>query len=132
MTHAMVITAVHLDEKTGKPIRYRVENSWSDAAGQKGFMVMTDAWFEQYVSFFSLTLPSSLHLTLVSISSFLRLSYDASPELTSPLLASGLLVLHRFVYQVVIHKNLADADLLEVLKKKPVILDAWDPLGALA
>ena len=48
MTHAMVITAVHLDDN-GKPVRYRVENSWGPAAGDKGYFVMTDAWFEQYV-----------------------------------------------------------------------------------
>lgn len=39
----MVITAVHLDA-AGKPVRYRVENSWGDAAGQKGFMVMSDRY----------------------------------------------------------------------------------------
>lgn len=39
MTHAMVIVAVHLG-KGGRPIRYRIENSWSDTAGDKGaFMV---------------------------------------------------------------------------------------------
>ena len=35
MTHAMVISGVHLDE-TGKPVRYKVENSWGDAVGNKG------------------------------------------------------------------------------------------------
>jgi bleomycin hydrolase len=35
MTHAMVITAVHVDDK-GKAVRYKVENSWSEASGQKG------------------------------------------------------------------------------------------------
>lgn len=48
MTHAMVITAVHLNNK-GEPVRYRVENSWGPDAGEKGFMVMTDAWFDQFV-----------------------------------------------------------------------------------
>ncbi|UZJ54242.1 hypothetical protein CBS101457_003562 [Exobasidium rhododendri] len=48
MTHAMVITGVHLDDK-GKPVRYRVENSWGPDAGEKGYMVMTDAWFDQFV-----------------------------------------------------------------------------------
>ncbi|KAG5637985.1 hypothetical protein H0H81_002346 [Sphagnurus paluster] len=46
MTHAMVISGVHLDDK-GKPIRYKVENSWGDAVGQKGYFVMTDRWFEE-------------------------------------------------------------------------------------
>jgi bleomycin hydrolase len=35
MTHAMVISGVHLDE-SGKPVRYKVENSWGDAVGDKG------------------------------------------------------------------------------------------------
>ncbi|KAG6813314.1 hypothetical protein H0H92_012127 [Tricholoma furcatifolium] len=48
MTHAMVISGVHLDEN-GKPVRYKVENSWGDAPGDKGYFVMTDAWFEQFV-----------------------------------------------------------------------------------
>jgi bleomycin hydrolase len=49
MTHAMVISGVHLDVKTGKPVRYKVENSWGEARGDKGYFVMTDAWFEQCV-----------------------------------------------------------------------------------
>jgi bleomycin hydrolase len=49
MTHAMVITAVHLDDN-GKPIRFKVENSWGDAVGDKGFFVMTAKWFDEYVS----------------------------------------------------------------------------------
>ncbi|CAD6587372.1 MAG: hypothetical protein CYPHOPRED_003901 [Cyphobasidiales sp. Tagirdzhanova-0007] len=48
MTHAMVIVAAHLD-KTGTPVRYRIENSWSDAAGSKGYFVCTAEWFRQYV-----------------------------------------------------------------------------------
>lgn len=37
MAHAMVFTAVHLDAE-GRPIRYKVENSWSEEAGDKGFL----------------------------------------------------------------------------------------------
>jgi bleomycin hydrolase len=47
MTHAMVITAVHVDEETGKPVRYKVENSWGVGVGDKGFFVMTDKWFDE-------------------------------------------------------------------------------------
>jgi bleomycin hydrolase len=57
MTHAMVITAVHLDS-AGKPVRYKVENSWSDAAGDKGWFLMTDAWFEQFV--YQVVVPKGL------------------------------------------------------------------------
>lgn len=49
MTHAMVITGVHLDPKSGKPIRWKIENSWGDAVGNKGYFVMTDEWFNEYV-----------------------------------------------------------------------------------
>lgn len=48
MTHAMVITGVHLNEQ-GKPVRYRVENSWGAGVGDKGYMVMSDAWFDEFV-----------------------------------------------------------------------------------
>ena len=46
MTHAMVISGVHLDS-AGRPIRYKVENSWGEASGHEGYMVMTDKWFEE-------------------------------------------------------------------------------------
>lgn len=48
MTHAMLITAVHLDDE-GKPIRWKVENSWGETSGQKGFYVMDNEYFKQYV-----------------------------------------------------------------------------------
>lgn len=47
MTHAMVFTGVDLDED-GHPCKWRVENSWGDKFGEKGFMVMVDGWFDQY------------------------------------------------------------------------------------
>lgn len=49
MTHAMVITGVHIDEKTGRPVRFKVENSWGDDSGHKGFMVMSEKWFDECV-----------------------------------------------------------------------------------
>ncbi|KAI9894608.1 MAG: hypothetical protein M1814_001963 [Vezdaea aestivalis] len=48
MTHAMVLTAVHLDGE-GKPVRWRVENSWGEYAGEKGWFVMTDKWWDDWV-----------------------------------------------------------------------------------
>jgi bleomycin hydrolase len=47
MNHAMVFTGVDLDSE-GRPRKWRVENSWGDKGGDKGFMVMTDAWFDEY------------------------------------------------------------------------------------
>ena len=47
MTHAMVFQGVNLDE-SGKPTRWRVENSWGDEPGEKGYFVMSDDWFTEY------------------------------------------------------------------------------------
>ncbi len=47
MTHAMVITGVDLDAN-GKPIRWKVENSWGDERGKKGYFVMDDEWFGEF------------------------------------------------------------------------------------
>ncbi|OAA46964.1 Peptidase C1B, bleomycin hydrolase [Metarhizium rileyi] len=49
MTHAMVLTAVHLDELTGRPVRWRVQNSWGTERGDKGWFVMTDRWMDEFV-----------------------------------------------------------------------------------
>lgn len=49
MTHAMVITGVHLDPNTGSPVRWKIENSWGDQVGDKGYYLMTDEWFDEYV-----------------------------------------------------------------------------------
>jgi bleomycin hydrolase len=48
MTHAMVLTAVHLDTN-GKPVRWRVENSWSNTAGTDGYFIMSDKWLDEFV-----------------------------------------------------------------------------------
>lgn len=47
MTHAMVLTAVHVVD--GKSVRWRVENSWSKTAGTEGYFVMSDDWMDQFV-----------------------------------------------------------------------------------
>ncbi|MCK9191936.1 MAG: aminopeptidase, partial [Sphaerochaetaceae bacterium] len=44
---AMVLTGVNLEED-GKPNRWRVENSWGEKVGAKGFFVMSDDWFDEY------------------------------------------------------------------------------------
>lgn len=48
MTHAMVFVGVHLDEK-GEPVRWKVENSWGDTSGQKGYYTMSHDFFKEYV-----------------------------------------------------------------------------------
>ena len=48
MTHAMVLQGVNLDAE-GNPTRWRVENSWGDDHGRKGYDIATDAWFDEYV-----------------------------------------------------------------------------------
>lgn len=47
MTHAMVLTAVHVVD--GKPVRWRVQNSWGKNVGTKGFFVMSDKWMDEFV-----------------------------------------------------------------------------------
>ncbi|CAH6723222.1 cysteine proteinase 1, mitochondrial [[Candida] jaroonii] len=48
MTHAMVLTGVHLDSE-GKPVRWKIENSWGSDVGDKGYFLMTDEWFDEFV-----------------------------------------------------------------------------------
>jgi bleomycin hydrolase len=48
MTHAMVLTGADLDAD-GQPSKWRVENSWGTDMGDKGYLVMTDRWFDEYL-----------------------------------------------------------------------------------
>ncbi|KAG1929878.1 bleomycin hydrolase [Pimephales promelas] len=85
MTHAMILTAV--TDKNGKEECYekwRVENSWGDDRGNKGYLIMTDEWFTEYV------------------------------------------------YEVVVDKSFIPPEVLDVMQQDPVVLPAWDPMGALA
>ncbi len=47
MTHAMLFTGV--DVVDGKPRRWRVENSWGEDSGQKGYYTMNDSWYDEYM-----------------------------------------------------------------------------------
>ncbi len=49
MTHAMLFTGVDVDGPNAAPRRWRVENSWGDENGVKGFYTMNDSWFDQYM-----------------------------------------------------------------------------------
>lgn len=46
LTHAMVLTGVNIVDN--KPNRWKVENSWGEDAGKKGYFVMSDTWMDQY------------------------------------------------------------------------------------
>ncbi|MCH2572628.1 MAG: C1 family peptidase [Planctomycetes bacterium] len=51
MTHAMLFTGVDVGDSQGsqKARRWRVENSWGEDNGRKGFYVMNDSWFDEYM-----------------------------------------------------------------------------------
>tara|TARA_B100000424_G_C22930680_1_gene495117 strand:- start:132 stop:1472 length:1341 start_codon:yes stop_codon:yes gene_type:complete len=82
MTHAMLFTGVDL--KDNKPSKWRVENSWGNKSGDKGYFLMSDDWFDEYN------------------------------------------------YEVVVDKKYLTKDILKLFNKKPVDLNPWDPMGALA
>jgi len=96
MTHAMLFTGVDLVSGTGdggtegtagdevSARRWRVENSWGDENGAKGFYTMNDSWFDEYV------------------------------------------------FEIAARKSNLPADLVSALDAEPIVLPAWDPMGALA
>lgn len=47
MGHAMCITGV--DMKDGKPIKWKIENSWGDGSGDRGFYLMSESFFRSFV-----------------------------------------------------------------------------------
>ena len=47
-THAMTLTAVDLDA-AGKPVKWKVENSWGADNGFGGCFIMTNDWFNEYM-----------------------------------------------------------------------------------
>lgn len=47
MNHAMCITGVDLKE--GKPVRWKIENSWGAENGKKGYYVMNEGFFRSFV-----------------------------------------------------------------------------------
>ena len=46
MTHAMLLTGV--DIKKRNSTKWKIENSWGTKSGNKGYMMMTDEWFDEY------------------------------------------------------------------------------------
>ena len=82
MTHAMLFTGVDIVDETVR--RWRVENSWGEDTGRKGFFVMNDNWFDEYV------------------------------------------------FEIAARKTDLPPELQEALELEPIVLPAWDPMGALA
>jgi bleomycin hydrolase len=82
MTHAMLFTGV--DVMGDRARRWRVENSWGEDNGQKGYFVMNDNWFDEYT------------------------------------------------FEIAARKEYLPADLQAALDLDPIVLPAWDPMGALA
>ena len=46
LTHAMTLIAVDVED--GQIKKWKVENSWGDEVGEKGFFVMSQDWFRLY------------------------------------------------------------------------------------
>ncbi|XP_072098930.1 bleomycin hydrolase isoform X1 [Mobula birostris] len=50
MTHAMVLTGFsEKGENEAEYEKWRVENSWGEESGNKGYLVLSDEWFTEYV-----------------------------------------------------------------------------------
>lgn len=47
-THAMIFVGVNFDAD-GKPDRWKIENSWGEDVGKKGYFVCSEAYFREYV-----------------------------------------------------------------------------------
>jgi bleomycin hydrolase len=66
MTHAMVFTGVDVDPETKKVKKFRVENSWGEKGGDKGYFSMSSKWFDEYN--YQVVLPkSSLSAELLAV-----------------------------------------------------------------
>ncbi len=83
MTHAMLFTGVDVDD-AGQARKWRVENSWGDEHGEKGFYTMNDSWF------------------------------------------------HEYVFEIAARRDRLPQHLQAALDEEPIVLPAWDPMGALA
>ena len=58
MNHAMAFVGVDVAEDGTTTRRWRVENSWGDKIGDKGYFTMSDDWFTEYV--YELAVPRSI------------------------------------------------------------------------
>lgn len=49
MNHAMCITGVNVDDASGKPNRWKIENSWGSDGANGGYHMASDTWFDKFV-----------------------------------------------------------------------------------
>lgn len=75
MTHAMVLTGVDLDEND-KAKKWKVENSWGEKVGNKGYFVASDAWMDEYT--YQIVVRKEF-LTAAELA-----AYEAEPLVLSP------------------------------------------------
>lgn len=47
-SHGMALVSVDLNAD-GKPVKWQLENSWGEKAGNNGYLTMTDRWFDEYM-----------------------------------------------------------------------------------
>ncbi|MBQ7670533.1 MAG: peptidase C1 [Clostridia bacterium] len=47
-THAMILVGVNFDE-SGRPERWKIENSWGEDVGKHGYFVCSEKYFREYV-----------------------------------------------------------------------------------
>ena len=75
-THAMTLTAVDLDAE-GKPLKWKVENSWGPSWGENGgCVIMTPEWFREYM--FRLVVDKKY------VSAELQRQFDQKPVMVVP------------------------------------------------
>ncbi|MBP2620827.1 aminopeptidase C [Streptococcus panodentis] len=90
MTHAMVLAGVDLDEN-GKARKWKVENSWGEKVGDKGYFVASDAWMDQYT--YQIVVRKE-YLTAAELA-----AYEAEPTVLAPWDPMGALAKQSAVYE---------------------------------
>ena len=75
MTHAMVLTGVDLDN-AGNSLKWKVEISWCEKVGKKGYFTASDAWMDEYT--YQIVVRKEF-LTAEELA-----AYEAEPEVLLP------------------------------------------------
>jgi bleomycin hydrolase len=70
----MVLLGVNMTN--GKPDRWKVENSWGEKNGERGFYIMTDDWFSEYAY------QVVIHRKYLTAKQ--KAAYDAEPIVLAP------------------------------------------------